>query len=155
MADEPQDDDEIPVPLGAQVLKRMHGALKALHGECSKAVGALDDCEAKALIGEHMGTMETSFGAMAKAFGKLYKDVDLEDEEEEKKPEDKKKPEDDDKKEPERQIEKADDPEDDDDEDDNLTAVEKSLLLSKIRQFESKVRHEERLQRMARLRAVR
>ena len=67
MADESQ--EPAPVPLGAQVMRKMHAALKALHGECSKAVGALDDCEAKTLIGEHMGTMEQSFAGMAKAFG--------------------------------------------------------------------------------------
>ena len=149
MADEPQD-DEIPVPLGAQVLKRMHGALKALHGECSKAVGALDDCEAKTLIGEHMGTMEQSFAGMAKAFGKLYKGVDLEDEEEEKpkeedkKPEDEKKP-DDEKKPEDDRVEKAID--------DGLSRTEKQVLLSRVRQLESQIRHENRLKRMAQLRA--
>ncbi len=158
MADE--NDKPAGVPLGAQILRKLHGGLSALSAEVTKMAGQLDACEAKDAIGGLVGGIGSAVEEIGKHWGKFYKDHDIAAAEEEPAETKAEGTDDDDRaaaaaldqitgegdkpKDDERQI-KADD----DDDEAAMTPDEKRLALDRIKKLEAEIRHRERLQRQA------
>ncbi len=72
-------DEAPPIPLGAQILRKMYGGCKALGTDLSTMHGSMDESDAKNVIGEHLGTLGNTMSAIEKHFGKAYKGIDLEE----------------------------------------------------------------------------
>ncbi len=152
-----EQDAKPPIPLGAQILRKMYSGCKALGTDLTALHGQLDESEAKSVIGEHLGSMAGQMSAIEKHFSKAYKGIDLEDatESQEQTQEDATPAEAvgdlppaeaDPKPDKTPQIEtKADDGDDDDD----MDPTEKGMLLNRLNKAASKIRHAERLQRVA------
>jgi hypothetical protein len=68
-----------PIPLGAQIMRKMHASLKAAMDIVTPGHGMLDECEAKNTIAEHMKAIGNCMGGMSKAFAKYYKGIELEE----------------------------------------------------------------------------
>ena len=150
------------VPLGAQILRKLHGGLRTLGEEVTKMAGSLDECEAKSVIGNMVGGIGSTTGEIEKMWGKYYKDHDINASDatpvdEAAKAVDPDGDGDDDTGGEDADIDAAlealgDLGDDDDkgmDEDDDMSPDEKRLVLDRIKKLEATTRHLERLERQA------
>lgn len=147
------------VPLGAKILRKLHGGLSSLSADITKMAGELDACEAKDAIGGLVGGLSSAVGEAEKHWGKFYKDHDIAAQDEAA-----------------DETVKAEAPTDDDDGDDidaalaalgdldddggedpgkvdkdddeaAMTPEEKRAVVERIKKLESQIRHRERLSR--------
>jgi hypothetical protein len=142
-----------PMPIGAQILRKLHGGLRSLSEEITKMAGQMEQCDSKDAIGSLVGGIGTAVGDIEKNWGKFYKELDLAAPEEE-------------------VVEgtKAEGGEtdvdaiidelgdlggdgdgDEDDEEANMTPEEKRAVESQIKKLEAELAHADRLERIARL----
>jgi TATA-binding protein-associated factor Taf7 len=152
-------DTPAAVPLGAQIMRKLHGGLKALADEVTKMSAGLDDCPAKAMIGEHVGGLTSAVDGLAKGWAKVYKGMDLDAADEPKTKADEPDGDEGDDAAIDEALRALDADDDDpaadakgsdvDEEEEAMTPAEKSLVRARIRQLESTIRHRERLARAA------
>jgi hypothetical protein len=145
-----------PIPLGAQLMRKMYAGCKGVMDIVTQGHGTLDECEAKNTIAEHMKAIGACMGGMSKAFARYYKGIELEEAPVEN---------------PSESLNKVPDKYRDQgsgnadylankrrnsknikNTDDDMDPTEKAMIATRIKMLESKIRHAERLQRVARSR---
>jgi hypothetical protein len=144
MADETQ--EKPGMPLGAKIFRKLKSGLSSLTAEATKMASEMDDCPAKADLGEVVNGLTGHLDGIGKSWGKYYKDHDLDapDEEETVKADDE-----------ETETEGGDDEvdaalraldlDDEDEDDGEMSPEEKSKFESEIKALELACEHEERL----------
>lgn len=74
--DKKKPDDMPDEPHGSKVMKSLHKGLHGVLRTTRKGLAAMDECPAKAHVGEHVAGMEKACKSLKGAHGKCYKGMD-------------------------------------------------------------------------------